>query len=31
MDATMLIRVVAGIFFLVVLGYLIARRKRKSA
>jgi LPXTG-motif cell wall-anchored protein len=31
MDATILIRIVAGLLFVVVLGYLIARRKRKSA
>lgn len=31
MDTSMVIRVVAGILFVVVLGFLIMRRKKKSA
>lgn len=31
MDTTLLIRIGAGVLFVVVLEYMIARRKRKSA
>lgn len=31
MNTTMIVRIVAGIAFVVVLGILILRRKRKSA
>ncbi len=30
MDTTTLVRIVAGLLFVVVLGFLIARRKKKS-
>ncbi len=31
MDSSMIVRVIAGVLFVVVLGILILRRKKKSA
>ncbi len=31
MDTTMLVRIVAGVLFVIVLSVLIARRKKKAA
>jgi LPXTG-motif cell wall-anchored protein len=31
MDTSMIVRVIAGVLFVAVLGFLILRRKRKSA